>query len=68
MVPLRAKAKRLLWRTWEIIHADERGLTTLEYIIGAGVILVVLAGAVMAWNTGLATKIGQLVQQLMGTP
>ncbi len=65
---MQEKLKRLFWRTWEIIHADQRGLTTLEYIIGAGVILVVLAGAVMAWNTGLATKISQLVQQLMGTP
>jgi Flp pilus assembly pilin Flp len=46
---------------------DERGLTTLEYIIGAAVILVVLAAAVTVWNNGLAAKIGQLVQQLMGT-
>ena len=37
---------------------DERGLTTLEYIIGA---------AVTVWNNGLADKINQLVQQLMGT-
>ncbi len=51
-----------------VVLRDERGLTTLEYVIGAGVILVVLAAAVMAWNTGLANKIGQLVQQLMGTP
>jgi Flp pilus assembly pilin Flp len=46
---------------------DERGLTTLEYIIGAAVILVVLAAAVTVWNNGLAAKINQLVQQLMGT-
>ncbi len=64
---MREKAKRALWRAWEIIHADERGLTTLEYVIGASIILVVLAAAVMAWNTGLANKIGQLVQQLMST-
>jgi Flp pilus assembly pilin Flp len=47
---------------------DQRGLTTVEYIIGAGIILVVLAAAVMAWNNGLAAKINELVQQLMGTP
>ena len=65
---MREKLSRLGWRIWERVHADERGLTTLEYIIGASVILVVLATAVMAWNNGLATRINQLVQQLMGTP
>ena len=57
---------RAIRRAWDIVHADERGLTTLEYVIAAGIILVVLAAAVMAWNQGLATKIGQLVQQLLG--
>jgi Flp pilus assembly pilin Flp len=65
---MREKLAQLGWRIWERVHADERGLTTLEYIIGASVILVVLAAAVMAWNNGLATRINQLVQQLMGTP
>ena len=64
---MRNKLSRLGWRTWQVIHADERGLTTLEYIIGAAVILVVLAAAVTVWNTGLAAKINQLVSQLMGT-
>ncbi len=45
--------------------ASERGLTTLEYIIGAGIILVVLAAALLAWNTGLAQRIGELVNQLL---
>ncbi len=45
--------------------ASERGLTTLEYIIGAGIILVVLAAAILAWNTGLAQRIGELVNQLL---
>ncbi len=65
---MREKLDALAWRVWAFIHSDERGLTTVEYIIGAGIILVVLAGAVMAWNNGLAAKINQLVQQLMGTP
>ena len=65
---MRKKLARVGWRTWQVIHADERGLTTLEYIIGAAVILVVLAAAVTVWNNGLAAKINQLVQQLMGTP
>ncbi|MEJ7803611.1 MAG: hypothetical protein WKH68_09620 [Candidatus Limnocylindria bacterium] len=46
-------------------RASERGLTTLEYIIGAGIILVVLAAALLAWNTGLAQRIGELVNQLL---
>ena len=61
------KMARLTRRIWQRVHADQRGLTTLEYIIGAAVILVVLAAAVTVWNNGLADKINQLVQQLMGT-
>ena len=46
-------------------RTSERGLTTLEYVIGAGIILVVLAAAILAWNTGLAQRIGELVTQLL---
>lgn len=46
---------------------DERGLTTLEYVIAAGIILVVLAAAILAWNNGLAQRIGELVGQLLGS-
>jgi Flp pilus assembly pilin Flp len=53
-----------LRRGWRAIRADERGLTTLEYVIAAGIILVVLSAAILAWNQGLATKIGDLVRQL----
>ena len=67
MASMREKLQRLAWRVWLRLQ-DQRGLTTVEYIIGAGIILVVLSGAVLAWNNGLATKINQLVQQLMGTP
>ena len=48
------------------LRTDERGLTTLEYVIAAAIILVVLAAAILAWNNGLAAKIGDLVQQLSG--
>lgn len=47
------------------LRRNERGLTTLEYVIAAGIILVVLAAAILAWNTGLAQRIGELVQQLL---
>ena len=56
----------LLRRAWRAIHEDQRGLTTLEYVIAAGIILVVLAAAILAWNNGLADRIGELVRQLQG--
>ena len=55
-----------LRRAWRAIRADQRGLTTLEYVIAAGIILVVLAAAILAWNNGLAERIGELVGQLLG--
>jgi hypothetical protein len=55
-----------LRRAWRTIRADERGLTTLEYVIAAGIILVVLAAAILAWNNGLSERIGELVGQLLG--
>ena len=60
------KVGSLLGKAWRAIRADERGLTTLEYVIAAGIILVVLAAAIVAWNNGLATRIGELVGQLLG--
>ena len=56
-----------LHRAWTVIHSDQRGLTTLEYVIAAGIILVVLAAAILAWNNGLAQRIGELVGQLLGS-
>ena len=57
----------VLRRAWTAIHSDQRGLTTLEYVIAAGIILVVLAAAIGAWNNGLAQRIGELVGQLLGS-
>jgi Flp pilus assembly pilin Flp len=57
--------RSLVQRAWLVVRADERGLTTLEYVIAAGIILVVLAAAIVAWNTGLAQRIGELVQELL---
>lgn len=58
---LRGLRRRVAART----RTSEMGLTTLEYVIGAGIILVVLAAGILAWNTGLVDKIGQLVTQLL---
>ena len=52
-------------RAWTAFRSDQRGLTTLEYVIAAGIILVVLAGAILAWNNGLAQRIAELIQQLL---
>ena len=60
------KLGSLLGKVWAAIRADERGLTTLEYVIAAGIILVVLAAAIVAWNNGLAARIGELIGQLLG--
>ena len=63
----RSDLRRVLARAWTAVHADERGLTTLEYVIAAGIILVVLSAAILTWNNGLAAKIGDLVGQLMSS-
>ena len=60
------KVGSLLGKAWRAIRADDRGLTTLEYDIAAGIILVVLAAAIVAWNNGLAQRIGELIGQLLG--
>jgi Flp pilus assembly pilin Flp len=64
---MRRRVASFMRRAWTVIRADERGLTTLEYVIAAGIILVVLAGAILAWNNGLAQRIDELVGQLLGS-
>ena len=61
---MRDKLLDLARRAWDRFWTDESGLTTVEYVIAAGIILVVLSAAILAWNNGLATKIGELVRQL----
>ena len=64
---LRRLASRALDRVSERLRSSEAGLTTLEYVIGAGIILVVLAAGILAWNQGLVQKIGELVTQLLSS-
>jgi Flp pilus assembly pilin Flp len=40
------------------------GLATIEYVIGAAVILGTLVIGVSAWNNGLVTRLQMLVTQL----
>jgi len=42
----------------------EHGLATIEYIIGAAVVLGTLVVGVQAWNNGLVTRLQSLVTQL----
>ena len=46
---------------------DERdGLATIEYVIGAAVVLGTLVAGVSAWNNGLVARLQSLVTQLAG--
>lgn len=45
---------------------DQRGLATVEYIVGAAVILGTLAAGITAWNNGLVARLQALVAQIQG--
>ena len=45
----------------------QRGQSTLEWVIGAAIILGTLVVGIMAWNNGLVAKMGQMVQRLTQT-
>ena len=53
------------WR--KQVSKMQRGQSTLEWVIGAAIILGTLVVGIMAWNNGLVTKIGQMVQRLTQT-
>lgn len=43
---------------------EREGLATIEYVIGAAVVLGTLVTGVSAWNNGLVTRLQALVTQL----
>lgn len=45
----------------------QRGQSTLEWVIGAAVILGTLVVGIMAWNQGLVQKITTIVGELAST-
>jgi Flp pilus assembly pilin Flp len=45
---------------------DGHGLATIEYVIGAAVVLGTLVAGVSAWNNGLVARLQALVTQLSG--
>jgi len=49
------------------VNTLKRGQSTLEWVIGAAIILGTLVVGIMAWNNGLVAKIGQMVQRLSQT-
>ena len=44
----------------------QRGQSTLEWVIGAAVILGTLVVGIVAWNQGLVNKIFTMVGELVG--
>jgi Flp pilus assembly pilin Flp len=51
------RAVRCFW-------TEDQALATIEYVIGAAVILGTLVIGVSAWNNGLVTRLQALVTQL----
>ena len=45
---------------------ESGGLATIEYVIGAAVVLGTLVIGVSAWNNGLVTRLQALVSQMQG--
>jgi Flp pilus assembly pilin Flp len=45
---------------------ENAGLATIEYVIGAAVVLGTLVIGVSAWNNGLVSRLQSLVTQLAG--
>lgn len=43
---------------------DHDGLATVEYIVGAAVVLGTLVVGVSAWNNGLVARLQSLVSQM----
>ena len=50
-------------RLWRFLRASD-GLATIEYVIGAAVVLGTLVIGVSAWNNGLVSRLQALVTQM----
>ena len=48
----------------EFFLRDCRGLATVEYVVGAAVVLGTLAIGVTAWNNGMVARLEALVVQV----
>jgi hypothetical protein len=55
----------LRWiRSFRLLASADDGLATIEYIIGAAVVLGTLVVGVQAWNNGLVARLQALVTQM----
>jgi len=45
---------------------EAEGLATIEYVVGAAVVLGTLVTGLSAWNNGLVARLQALVTQLQG--
>jgi Flp pilus assembly pilin Flp len=50
----------------ERFSRDTGGLATIEYVVGAAVVLGTLVTGLSAWNNGLVARLQALVAQLQG--
>lgn len=48
----------------DLFLRDARGLATVEYVVGAAVILGTLSVGVTAWNNGMVARLEALVMQV----
>jgi Flp pilus assembly pilin Flp len=53
-------------RSLRSLARDSDGLATVEYIVGAAVILGTLVAGMSAWNNGLVSRLEGLIAQLQG--
>lgn len=51
-------------RSFSRFRTEHQGLATIEYVIGAAVILGTLVIGVSAWNNGLVARLQALVTQM----
>lgn len=47
-------------------HRESDGLATIEYVVGAAVVLGTLVTGLSAWNNGLVARLNALITQLQG--
>ena len=47
-------------------HSASAGLATIEYVVGAAVVLGTLVTGLSAWNNGLVARLNALITQLQG--
>ncbi|HEX9495229.1 MAG TPA: hypothetical protein VGA38_05675 [Candidatus Limnocylindria bacterium] len=47
-----------------VVRGQDEGMATIEYIIGAAVVIGTLVVGVQAWNNGLVTRLQALVTQM----